>query len=149
MRILSLSLLLPLFALAGCASTCCDSGCDPQAVVEKVARQNPDVVRLTVHCIKDGKATACASTSAAKKGQPSDQEDIQAMRTGETIVLDEGSNLDITVPIQKRDGAYHAACGVTMPAQGLTRPAAIEKATAIAKAVEAGLGDCCGDCKCK
>lgn len=144
----SLSLLLVSLSPACKSAGCCGTECDPQVVVEKVAKANPEVTRLTVHCMKDGAATACASTSADKKGKPSDAEDIKAMQTGETTVLQEGGALDVTVPILAKDGKFGAACGVTLKADGMTREQAVAKAKTIAQAVDTGLAGCCGDGTC-
>lgn len=149
--LIPVSLLFAAFA-ASCASTssCCGTKCDPQAVVEQVAKANPTVTRLTVHCKQaDGSAVACASTSAEKKGKASDKEDLQAMDSGTAVVLEEQNGLDVTVPMMKKDGKFAAACGVTFADKGLDRAAAVKQAETIAKAVEAGLGDCCDTCNCK
>jgi hypothetical protein len=151
MRNALLSVSLFLLAATPACKSCCAEGCTPpQDVVEAVAKENPDCTRLTVHCTPAGAAgpIACASTSAEKKGKPSDPEDVKAMQTGETIVLDEAGAIDVTVPILAKDGKFTAVCGVTLKAAGLTKDQAKAKATTIAKAVEAKLGSCCGEC-CK
>lgn len=143
--LLSLSVLF-LGITSGCKSTG-TTAADPQVVIETVAKANPGVTRLTVHCLQaDGSAMACASTSADKKGKPSDPEDLKAMQTGQTVVLEEGGALDVTVPIRAKDGKFGSACGVTVKAEGMTRDQAVAKATAIAKTVESDLGNCCGTC---
>ena len=142
--LLSLSLLL-----LGIPSACKSTGAaaDPQVVIETVAKTNTSVTRLTVHCMQaDGTAMACASTSADKKGKASDAEDLKAMQTGETVVLEEGGALDVTVPIMQKDGKFAAACGVTMKAAGMTRDQVVAKAKAIAMTVDKGLGGCCSCC---
>ena len=144
MRSTLLSLSLLAFALLpACKSTgCCTAECAPQTVVDKVAKENPGVTRLTVHCMQDGAAVACASTSAEKKGKPSDPEDLKAMG-GETVVLDEAGAVDVTVPILAKDGKFGGACGVTLKLDGMTKEQAVAKAKTIAAAVDAGLGGCC------
>jgi hypothetical protein len=149
--LIPVSLLFAAFA-ASCASTssCCGTKCDPQAVVEQVAKSNPTVTRLTVHCKQaDGSAVACASTSAEKKGKASDKEDLQAMDSGKAVVLEEPNGLDVTVAMMKKDGKFMAACGVTFADKGMDKAQAVLQAEKIAAAVEAGLGDCCGKCECK
>jgi hypothetical protein len=133
---------------ASSSSSCC-SKADPQVVVDDVAKANPGVVRLTVHCMQDGKLTACASTLADKKGKPSDPEDQQAIDGGQPVVKEEAAGLDVTVPILQQDGKFTVACGVTFGGKGMARDAAVQQAQAIAKAVETGLGGCCGTCNCK
>lgn len=147
MRILGSSFLLfvSLFA-ASCKSTQCCTNCDKaQSVVASVAQQNPDCTRLTVHCAMDGGAKCCASTAAERVGKASDKEDLEAIQTGKTVVLDEAGALDVTVPINQKDGKFQSACGVTLKTAGMTRDQLVAKATTIAKAVETGIG---GDCAC-
>ncbi len=147
----ALLVLSTLFATS-CASTspsaCCASCEKAQAVVASVAKQNPDCTRLTLHCSMQGGAKGCASTDAARIGKPSDKEDLEAMQTGKTIVLEEAGALDVTVPINNKDGKFQSACGVTLKPAGMTREQLTAKATKIAKAVEVGLGGAC-DCTCK
>lgn len=147
------NLLLPLFlfaaaSLAACASTgaCCDAPTAPQTVVGNVAKANPAVTRLSVHCADDGALKVCASTVADKVGKASDAEDQKAMQTGEAVVLEEQGALDVTVPICMKDGKATAVCGVTMKTDGMNRDQAIAKAKEIAKAVETGMGGVCGSC---
>jgi hypothetical protein len=147
MRTLLLSLsVLVLGFTSGCKSTG-NAGADPQVVIETIAKTNPGVTRLTVHCMQAaGGAVACASTAADKKGKPSDAEDLKAMQTGETVVLEESGALDVTVPIMQKDGKFGGACGVTMSTQGMTREQVVAKAKEIAQAVDKGLGGCCSCC---
>ncbi len=146
--LLAVSFLLTV-AATGCKSTWCEACDGSQAVVDRVARENPEVTRLTVHCTppQGGTPMACASTAADKRGQPSDPEDLRAMQTGETIVLEEADALDVTVPIMNKDGRFLGACGVTLKPEGLNRQQAIEKAKGIAMAVEGGVKNC-GACTC-
>jgi hypothetical protein len=149
MRILLLPLFLTLAGAFGACSTtgsCCDSATAPQTVVGNVAKANPAVTRLTVHCADDGALKACASTAADKVGKPSDAEDQKAMQTGETVVLEEKGALDVTVPICMKDGKATAVCGVTLKTDGMNREQAVAKAKEIAKAVETGMGGTCGSC---
>ncbi len=153
LRDLSVLLLVP-FAASACRSTCCEACDNAQATVEMVARENPAVTRLTVHCspANGGSPMACASTSAAKRGKPSDPEDVKAMQTGQTIVLEEGTAIDVTVPILSKDGRYTAVAGVTLQPGTMTREQTLTKAKDIAMAVEAGLkknGECVCTCPAK
>ena len=105
-----------------------------QSIVANIAANNGDIVRLTVHMMSGDELTAVASTSDAKRGKPSDPEDRQAIANGETVVLAEGDNTDVTVPIRKRDGAFTAAVGVTM--QGRDAAAAQSRAAQIAADID-------------
>ncbi|MBM3973165.1 MAG: hypothetical protein FJ301_03585 [Planctomycetes bacterium] len=147
------TLLLPLFllvagGLTSCAATgaCCDAANAPQTVVDNVAKANPAVTRLTIHCAADGSMKVCASTVAEKVGKASDPEDKKALETGQEVVLEENGGLDITLPICMKDGKATAVCGVTMKTDGMTREQAIAKAKEIAKAVDGGLGGTCSGC---
>jgi hypothetical protein len=151
MRTILTSLSLLILALAPACKSCqCSPGHDPQSVVENHAKTNADVTRLTVHCTPDGGSgpVACASTSAEKKGKPSDPEDLKAMQTGETVVLDEAGAVDVTVPIFAKDGKFAGACGVTLKNAGMTREQTVARATSVARAVEKDLAGCCEAC-CK
>jgi hypothetical protein len=142
--VLFLAILVP----AGCQSAArCEACASAQTVVESIAKQNPDCTRLTLHCMGTDGATACASTSAAKLGKPSDPEDLQAMQSGQTVVLEEAGALDVTIPIRAEDGKYMSACGVTLKTGSMAREQLIAKATTIAKEVEAGVAGC-GNCCC-
>lgn len=147
------NLLLPLFllvvgAFAACstAGACCDSPTAPQNVVATVAKANPAVSRLSVHCAEDGALKTCASTATDRVGKASDPEDKKAMETGQEVVLEEKGALDVTVPICMKDGKATAVCGVTLKTDGMNRDQAIAKAREVAKAVETGLGSTCGGC---
>jgi hypothetical protein len=145
MRSMLLSLSLAVAGLlSSCASSgsCCSAECNAQAVVDTVAKTNPEVVRLTVHCTqKDGSMMACASTSADKKGKPSDPEDKEAISTGAPVVKDEAGNTDVTLPIMVKDGKCTVACGVTLRA-GMSQDQAVAKAVKVAREIEAGIGNC-------
>ena len=148
-RALALMFLL-VAAAGGCKSTTTCAACEnAQAAVEKVAKANPDVTRLTVHCLaKDGAgALCCASTSAQKRGKPSDPEDLKAMQTGQPVVLQEGAAVDVTVPILAKDGRCTAAAGVTLQPGGMNNEQVIAKAKTIATALEAELA-AGGGCAC-
>jgi hypothetical protein len=134
--------------LASCQSTCCD-GASPQAVVDATAAANAGCTRLTLHCMQaDGSAKVCASTDSARIGTASEAEDLRAMQSGEAVVLDEGSAVDVTVPIMQTEGKWTTVCGVTLERGDMSREAAVAKAKTIAMAVKASLGDSCADGSC-
>lgn len=129
--------LLFVTALGACASM---KGPYPAAqdIVDGVAAKHPDLVRLTLHAIPEGKTvcTQVASTEKGRRGKPSDPEDLKAMKTGMEIVLDEGEALDVTVPIIKKNGKATAVVGVTLPTGGgMSRAELIYKAQGIADEV--------------
>lgn len=138
MSIISRSLLftLSLFLFGACSSTpASDSAA--QAVVDSIAAKHENVLRLTIHAIPDGEADYkfIASTLASKLGLPSDPEDLEAIETGQVVVLEEPGGIDVTVPIRIRDGKATAATGVTLEAS-MGREAAVAAANAIAAEID-------------
>ena len=124
-------------AVATCPASCASP--EAQAIVDAVAKEHPEVVRLTVH----GKPTGCdkycaiASTIAAKVCNVSDPEDLEAMSTGKTVVLDEVGTIDVTVPVLKVGPQCTATVGVTFKANAeMRREEFVAMGTAIAKVVE-------------
>jgi hypothetical protein len=138
MRLVSVCLIA---VLAACASM--DGGApypDAQKIVDRVAAKHPGLVRLTLHAVPQGKTecTQLASTVAERRGKPSDPEDLQSMRTGKEIVLDEPGAVDVTVPILPKGGRPTAIAGVTVRLSiGVDRAAGIREARVIAKELEA------------
>lgn len=132
-----LLLLAPLFPACGSAPKAPDE--NAQSIVQSVAQLHSECVRLTVHATPAGGGAVCAiaSTAADKLGMKSDPEDLRAMATGTVQELQEGDNLDITVPIATAAGPNMAAVGVTLAGEiTKNRALAVERATEIAKAVE-------------
>ncbi|MFO1030619.1 MAG: hypothetical protein U1F60_06055 [Planctomycetota bacterium] len=110
-----------------------------QAAIEAVAKANPEIVRLTVHMQPAGGSgpIAVASTAADRLGKPSDKEDVQAMQSGQPVVLDEKDAMDVTVPAMQKDGKWTAAIGVTLKAPaGADKEALKKKAAEIASGIE-------------
>ncbi|MHC4471899.1 MAG: hypothetical protein ACYS99_13145 [Planctomycetota bacterium] len=113
-----------------------------QAVVEGIVAKHPDLVRLTIHAIPAGETESriIACNVEEKRGKPSDPEDIQAMKTLETIVLREGENLDVTAPVLDPAGKAIAATGITLSfSEGATEKDLVEKAHSIARELTAAI----------
>jgi len=103
--------------LAACASTGGDAPYpEAQQIIDRIAAEHSDLVRLTLHAVPAGKTrcTQLASTMPERRGRPSDPEDLDAMRTGKEIVLDEKGAIDVTVPILEMGGKPTAVAGVTL-----------------------------------
>lgn len=140
--------LILVVALAGCG--CQDDGGGDgggaaaafpaaQEIVDGIAAGHADLTRLTLHAVPSGKTTCTqlASTMAERRGKPSDPEDLEALRSGQEVVLDEDGAVDVTVPILVVDGKPTAVAGVTVKlAEGGDRAAAIDEARAIARELE-------------
>jgi sensor histidine kinase regulating citrate/malate metabolism len=137
-RSLSAAALLTLFA-AACQSTPAAPCADTQAIVQAVAKEYPAVTRLTVHTTppNGSQSIAVASTLPEKLGKPSDPEDLKAMKKGETVVIENTNELDVTVPILQKDGWYTGAAGVTFKTEkGTDKKQLTELAQAIAKVID-------------
>ena len=106
-----------------------------QKLVDELAKNHPDVVRIGLHLTPPGGAEniIVASNVAAKIGQKSDPEDLQAMKTGRPVVLKEGGNFDVTLPLHDSAGKIIGAIGLTLMPKGGEREAeAARRAQAIA-----------------
>ena len=124
-------------AVATCPASCASP--ETQAIVDAVAKEHPEVVRLTVHAKGTGCDKYCviASTIAAKVCKLSDPEDLEAMSTGKTVVMDEVGMIDVTVPVLKVGPQCTATVGVTFKANAeMRRDEFVAMASAIAKVVE-------------
>ncbi|MBW2570686.1 MAG: hypothetical protein JRE47_15320 [Deltaproteobacteria bacterium] len=107
-----------------------------QELVGNMVSKYPDLVRLTIHAVPAGEDASriIACNIKDKIGKLSDPEDLEAMKTGETIVLREGDNLDVTAPIWNKAGKPIAATGITLRlGKDETESDVVKKATAIAK----------------
>ncbi|MHC4340393.1 MAG: type 2 periplasmic-binding domain-containing protein [Planctomycetota bacterium] len=107
-----------------------------QDIVDGVAAKHPELVRLTLHAVPEGKTecTQVASTAKKRRGKPSDPEDLEAMKTGRQVVLDEPGAIDVTVPILRKGNKPTAVAGVTLrAAEGADRAALVNEARAIAE----------------
>jgi len=132
--------------IVSCSSLPTQRGGFPQAqlLVERTVAQYPDLVRLTIHAVPTGqtKSRIIACNIPAKLGQPSDPEDLEAMKTNRIIVLREGDNLDVTAPILDQAARPVAATGITLALAGnTTEQALIQKAGAIARQLSAAIQD--------
>jgi hypothetical protein len=127
--------------LPSCAGTPASDATTAQQVVEDVARRHRDAVRVTVHATPAGSAQlhAVGSTSAAKRGKPSDPEDLRALETGEAIVLEEGNNLDVTIPMTDAAGKRTWVAGVTLRGSGRTRDQLVADAHVVARELDAAV----------
>lgn len=129
---------LALVVLSACGTFRRESFPEAQKLVGAVAQRYTEITRLTLHAVPTGE-TECrmlASTDQDRVGRVSDPEDLQAMRSGEEIVLDENGAIDVTVPVLPRQGVATAVVGVTLRhPEGRERAATIARAKEIARAV--------------
>jgi len=130
---------LALLQLAtACAGTQAATDRKLQQMVFDLQRTNPGIVRLSVHRYDpDLGGVIVASTVKAKVGLPSHSEDLRAMATLQPVVIEDGTDLDVTVPILVRDGRAQACVGVVMATGRRTvRATLITQAEAIAHEIE-------------
>ena len=128
--------LLLVTMLGACASMKKSPYPAAQDIVDGVAAKHPELARLTLHAVPEGKTecTQVASTVKGRRGKPSDPEDLKAMKTGQQIVLDESGAIDVTVPILRKSGKPTAVAGVTLSAEeGSDRGALVHQARVIAE----------------
>ncbi len=99
-----------------------------QRLVDELAKKHPELLRIGLHV---------ASNVSAKVGQKSDPEDLQAMKTGRPVVLREGENFDVTLPLHDASGKIIGAIGLTLkPITGEQEGDATRRARAIARELE-------------
>lgn len=143
-----IAVMLTLFALSCCAEPAEeDRFAVAQAIVESVVANHPDLVRLTIHAVPTGETASriIACNVAEKRGQPSDPEDLQAMKTLETVILHESEMLDVTAPILDPAGRAIGATGITLNAgESATEEALVEKAHSIARELMEAIRDADG-----
>jgi len=104
----------------------CESGPGPaefpaaQEIVDQTASRHPDLVRLSIHAVPSGEARTrvVASNLPEKLDDWSDPEDLEAIEKKTAVWLEEGENIDYTVPVVDSSGEAIAAVGVTVAGQG-------------------------------
>jgi hypothetical protein len=115
---------------------------DVQRLVEQIVAKHPKLVRLTIHAVPTGETESriIASNISDKLGNLSDPEDLRVMTTKETVVLREGNNLDVTMPILDQAGKAVAATGITLERDGITgEKALVIEAQTIAQELTTGI----------
>ena len=106
-----------------------------QQLVEHLAMMHPDLVRIGMHVTPPGKFEniIIASNVAERIGKKSDPEDLKAMNTGQPVVLKEGDDFDVTLPLHDSAGQTIGAIGLTFkPRPGEQNADAARRARAIA-----------------
>jgi len=115
---------------------------EAQRLVEQIVAKHPKLVRLTIHAVPTGETEnrIIACNVGGKIGQISDPEDLRVMDTGQAVVLREGDNLDVTMPIPDDTGRVVAAAGITLSEErGSGTEALMREAEEIAQELTLGI----------
>jgi hypothetical protein len=110
-----------------------------QKLVDDLVAKHPDLVRVGLHLTPpnrtDNMIVAC--NVAARIGRKSDPEDLKAMQTGKPVVLKEGGDFDVTLPLHTASGKVIGAIGLTFkPRDNEQESVAAERAKKMAAEVE-------------
>ena len=130
---------LAVTVLSGSASAAPAGKTYAQRLVDELAARHPDLVRIGMHVTPPDKPDniIIACTVPEKLGQKSDPEDLKAMNTRRPVVLKEGENFDVTLPLHDAAGKIIGAIGLTFkPRPGEQDPEAVSRARAMAQEVE-------------
>ncbi len=110
-----------------------------QKLVDELAGKHPELARIGLHVTPPHhrENIIVASNVPSKIGQKSDPEDLKTMQTGKPVVLKEGANFDVTLPLHDASGRTIGAIGLTFPPRnGERQSGAVQRAQAMAREVE-------------
>ena len=125
--------------LSGSASASPTGKIYAQRLVDELAARHPELVRIGMHVTPPNKPDniIIACNVSERIGQKSDAEDLNAMKTGQPVVLKEGENFDVTLPLHDAAGKMIGAIGLTFkPRPGEQDADAARRARAIAHEIE-------------
>jgi hypothetical protein len=110
-----------------------------QRLVDELAVRHPDLVRIGMHVTppntSDNIIIAC--NASERIGRKSDPEDLKAMKSGQPVVLKEGENFDVTLPLHDAAGKAIGAIGLTFrPLAGEQSDGAARRAQTMAHEIE-------------
>jgi hypothetical protein len=110
-----------------------------QQLVDGLAAKHPELVRIGMHVTPPNKPDniIVACNQSERIGRKSDPEDLEAMKTGQPVVLKEGENFDVTLPLHDASGKTIGAIGLTFKPRASEHDAdAARRARAIAREIE-------------
>jgi len=110
-----------------------------QKLVDDLAARHPGLVRIGLHLTppQSSENILVASNVSEKIGQRSDSEDLKAMQSGKAVVLKEGDNFDVTLPLHDATGKIIGAIGLTFkPRRGEQETDAVKRAQDMAHELE-------------
>ncbi len=110
-----------------------------QQLVEELAARHPELVRIGIHVTPPNKSdnVIIACNQPERIGRKSDPEDLKAMRTGQPVVLKEGKNFDVTLPLHDAAGNTIGSIGLMFsPGADEQEADAARRARAMAREIE-------------
>lgn len=110
-----------------------------QKLVDEVVARHPELVRIGLHVMPPAGAenVVIASNIPDKIGQKSDSEDLSAMGSRRPVVLKEGNDFDVTLPLRDASGRIIGAIGLTFePRPGEQEAGAVRRARGIVREIE-------------
>ena len=110
-----------------------------QTLVDELAARHPELVRIGLHLtpLNALDNVIVASNVPAKIGNKSDPEDLTAIESRKPVVLREGKNFDITLPLYDAAGNLIGAIGLTFkPAEHEKESSALERARRAARELQ-------------
>lgn len=110
-----------------------------QKLVDELAAKYPGLVRIGLHVTppRGSENIIVASNVPQKIGQRSDPEDLKAMQSRKPVVLKEGDNFDVTLPLHDATGRIIGAIGLAFqPRRGEQELDAVRRARAMAGELE-------------
>lgn len=125
--------------LSGSASASPAGRIYAQRLVEELAARHPELVRIGMHVTPPDKSDniIIACNVPERIGQKSHPEDLKAMKTGRPVVLKEGKNFDVTLPLHDAAGNTIGSIGLTFrPRAGEQKAEAARHARAMTREVE-------------
>lgn len=110
-----------------------------QRLVGELAARHPELVRIGMHVTPPNKSDniIIACNESERVGRKSDPEDLKAMKTEQPVVLKEGGNFDVTLPLHDAAGKAIGAIGLTFkPLAGEQAEGATRRAQAMTREIE-------------
>jgi hypothetical protein len=110
-----------------------------QRLVDALAAGHPELLRIGMHVTPPNRSDniIIACNVSERIGRKSDPEDLKAMNSGQPVVLKEGENFDVTLPLHDATGQVIGAIGLTFkPLPGEKNADAARRARAMAHEIE-------------
>ncbi|MGH9713055.1 MAG: family 16 glycoside hydrolase [Candidatus Acidiferrales bacterium] len=125
--------------LSGSASVPSSEMIYAQQLVNELVARHPELVRIGMHVTPPNKPDniIVACNVPERIGRKSDLEDLKAMNSGQPVVMKEGENFDVTLPLHDAVGKAIGAIGLTFrPLPGEQDKDAVRRAQVMAHEIE-------------